>query len=101
MIQQCSLLRVMNHVDLLQDSFGRLGNGYVDLRRVMQDLVGKLPDARRHRSRKQQGLPLLRQIADDLENVLEESHVEHAVGLVKDQVLEVIEYDCTPRKQRD
>ena len=64
-----------------------------DLHRVVQHLVGEPRDLRRHGRREEQRLALLRQQRDDLPDVADEAHVEHAVGLVEDQDLDLVETD--------
>ena len=51
-----------------------------------QDLAGELRNLGRHGRRKELCLPLIRQHRHDLTHVADEAHVEHAVGLVDDEV---------------
>ena len=61
----------------------RLGDG--DLLRVLQERIGQSADFRGHRGGEEQRLPIRRQHGDDLLNVWDEAHVEHAVSFVDHQ----------------
>ena len=52
---------------------------------------GEFGDVLRHGRREEQRLPLDRQFGDDLPDVVDEAHVEHAVGLVEHQKLDLAE----------
>ena len=52
---------------------------------VLQDLRRELGDVARHGGGEQQRLALLGDRADDAAHVLDEAHVEHAIGLVEDE----------------
>ena len=47
----------------------------------------------RHGGREQQGLALERRLVDDLQDVAGEAHVEHAVGFVEHEDLDLVEAD--------
>ena len=53
---------------------------------------------RRHRRRQQQRLPLRRAAAEDALDVGPEADVEHAVGLVEDDVADVVERQRAARQ---
>src|SRR5262245_49953449 len=55
----------------------------------------ELDDLLRHCCGEEQSLPLLRQQRDDLPDVVDEAHVEHAVGLVEHQHFELVKPQCT------
>ena len=57
----------------------------------LQHLPGQLGDVLRHGGREQQRLPLRRQLGDDFADVVDEAHVEHAVGLVEHEGVDAIE----------
>ena len=65
----------------------------LDLDRIAQDAAGQPHDLGRHGRREEQRLALLRQRRDHFAHVVDEAHVEHAVGLVEDEHLEAIEPD--------
>ena len=69
----------------------RLERADLDRHRVALDLGDQVADFLRHRRREQQRLALRRQVLDDLAHVGEEAHVEHPVGLVEDEHLDVLE----------
>ncbi len=53
---------------------------------LKQDLTGELCDFLRHRRGEQQGLTLFRKGRDDFPYIGDESHVEHAIGFVENQI---------------
>ena len=62
--------------------------------RVVQDRIGQLADLARHRRGEQQRLPLLREpCATILADVVDEAHVEHAVGFVEHEHLDCAQID--------
>ena len=60
-------------------------------RRIAQHLLGEFGDILRHGRREEQRLPLDRQFRDDLADVVDEAHVEHAVGFVEHEELDLSE----------
>jgi hypothetical protein len=68
---------------------GRWRNG--DFLRILQEAVGQPLDLRRHGRGEEQGLPQLRQVAHDPLDVGDEAHVEHAIGFVDHQHLDVVQ----------
>ena len=58
---------------------------------VAQHLVGELGDFLRHGGGEEQRLPFLAQHGDDPLDVVDEAHVEHAVGFVEHQHLDLVE----------
>ena len=56
--------------------------------------IGHLVDPRRHRRREQHGLAVFWNVNEDGVDFLGESHVEHLVGLVKDDDLDFLEIQC-------
>ena len=76
----------------LRDVLGGLGLRLDrHLHRVVQVLGGDLADARRHRGREQRDLLVLRGVRQDAFHVLGETHLQHLVGLVEHQVVQVRE----------
>ena len=67
------------------------GLGNFDAHRVVQKLLGDAPDFRRHGRGEEQRLPGERHQLADAFDVGDETHVEHAVGFVDDQKLDVAE----------
>ena len=64
--------------------------------RILEDVIGEVPDLGRHRRREHEVLTLLRKPLQDPADVRQESHVEHVVGLVEDQCLDAIEAQSAP-----
>ena len=60
-----------------------------DARRIMQELVGQALDFRRHGGRVEQRLARKRQLLADFLDVGNETHVEHAVGFVDHQYIDL------------
>ena len=60
-----------------------------DLRDRAAARSARLADLLRHRRREEQVLPLARQRAEDAPDVGQEAHVEHVVGLVEDEHVDV------------
>ena len=58
---------------------------------IAQHRFGEFGDVLRHGGREEQRLPLDRQFADDFADVVDEAHVEHAVGFVEHQELDLAE----------
>ena len=68
---------------------------------VHQEGVGEAADLGRHRRREEQRLADSRQQPDDALDIGDEAHVEHAVGLVDHQDLDVREQDLAALEQID
>ena len=62
-----------------------------DLGRVAQHLRGEFGDGARHGRGEHQRLPLHRKLGDDFADVVDEAHVEHPVGFVEHEELDVAE----------
>ncbi len=79
--------------DLLDPLGGHLLGGDAHLFGQIHELVGELHDPRREGRREEHRLALLEgwQLAQDVAQILDEAHVEHAVGLVDDHRLDRIE----------
>ena len=93
-LYQPQFLRFVEHVGPLLDRLIGFRDGDIDLDGLAQNLPGQLADLGRQRSREHQRLPLGGQPADDGHDVVEESHVEHPVGLVEHEILHVRQVDA-------
>ena len=62
-----------------------------DLGGIAQHLLGEIGDRLGHGGGEQQGLALRRQFRDDPADVVDEAHVEHAVGLVEHENFDPVE----------
>ena len=94
--QQAELLGRGHVVEHLGDAVGEHALGLdLDLLGVVHVLVGELHDADRERGREEHRLAAVvrRAAPEDPAQVADESHVEHAVGLVDDEDLDVAEGD--------
>ena len=91
MIKQTILVRqIIHEVHPLFDIF-MFGMGRIDMDdlRFAGDAAGHLPDTAFQRGREEQGLARFRRGRDDGFDVLNEAHVEHAVGFVEHQRLQL------------
>ena len=84
--KQLGLVRAVHEVHELLHGIDR-GGGRRDLHslRPVQDLLGQTGDVRRHGRREQHRAALARQLPDDLSDVVDEAHVEHAVRFIEDE----------------
>ena len=87
-------LTLVADVGRLVDGFVGFRNGDVDLGGIAQNGLGQFADLRGQRRRKHDRLPFGGHVGDDLHNVVRETHVEHAVGLVENQVFDVRKIDA-------
>ena len=86
------LRRAIDADDALLDALDRRGGRrHGDLDRIAQHLLGELGNVARHGRGEQQRLALRGQLRDDLADVVNEAHVEHAVGFVEHEKLDVAE----------
>ena len=72
--------------------------GDLDPGGILQVPPSDAEDARREGGRKQSCLPLFRRLRDDGVDVFCKPHVEHLVGLVEDQHLDVLQIERRPAK---
>ena len=92
--QQGTLGAVVDVDDALGNFFHGGGlRGDADADRVLQQIAGKGANFLRHGGREEQVLTLARQIRDQLADVVDEAHVEHAVGFVEDEDFRLGEVD--------
>src|SRR3990170_1193302 len=89
MREQLALASAIHRVDDLRDELGGgVAARHLDQHRRVQQTVGELLDLVGERGGKEQVLPLSGQQREDLADVADEAHVEHAVGLVQHQDLD-------------
>ncbi len=92
--QQGALLRSRQAEHALLDALDRgVRRRYLDAFRVVQELVGEVDDVFREGCREQQVLALGRQLGENLLHIVDEAHVEHAVGFVEDEDFHVGQVD--------
>ncbi|CAB3722382.1 hypothetical protein LMG3441_03947 [Achromobacter kerstersii] len=83
---QVALVVLFDQVNCLRDEFrGGVARGDRDFARVVQDAARQRADFVRERGREQQVLALLGQQRENLADVADEAHVQHAVGFVQHQ----------------
>ena len=84
--------RLVGHDNALGHTLHRRGNrGHRDAHRIAQHLRRQIRDLARHGGGEQQRLPLFGQLRDDGTDVVDEAHVEHTVGFVEHQHIDLIE----------
>ena len=92
--EQFALALAVHRIDALLD---RLSRGVAacdfDQRRLVEQTVSQLADVVRERCGEQQVLALRRQDVEDLADVVDEAHVEHAIGFVQHQQFDVRQID--------
>ena len=90
--EQLVLVRAIHHEQVLIDGLGgaaHRSNFHLD--GIGEDAVGQLGDLLRHGSAEEQGLALGRQLGDHLLHIVDEAHVQHAVGFVQYEDLQVVQ----------
>jgi hypothetical protein len=92
--QQSLLAGFLDEQDTLFDALdaGDLGS-HVHLNRFAEQIFRKLDNFRRHGGRKEQGLTFFGEFTDNSLQVRQEAHIEHPVGLVKNEDFELIEFN--------
>ncbi|MDQ0437607.1 cellobiose-specific phosphotransferase system component IIA [Kaistia dalseonensis] len=90
--EEMPLVACRNAVEPLLDPLDGHDLGrHLDPDRILQELARQLRDLGRHGGREQERLPILRQQRHDLHHVTDETHVEHAVRLVEDEMGHLVE----------
>ena len=98
--QQFFLLRFFYPVDGLADNLHNTGcRSYFHTRRIVQQTLGKTVDTIGHGGREEKGLLLGRELGQEAFDVMDKSHVEHTVGLIKNKVANIVEADKALRHQ--
>src|SRR5690606_9696183 len=87
------LLWLVYHVGLLLHAFGGLAQRNADLHGFVEDLLGQVADRRRHGGAEHQGLAFRGEELDDAVDIVDETHVHHAVRLVQHQELQALDGD--------
>ncbi len=68
----------------------RSGRRDRDLDRIAQHMRGEIGDGARHGGGEHQRLPVGRKLGDDFADVVDETHVEHAVGFVEHETFDAV-----------
>ena len=92
--QQGALVAIANVDHALRDAFdrGRLWC-HADVHRVAEQFACELADFAWHRRREEEVLAFRRQVTHELADVVDEAHVEHAVGFVEHEDFSLREVD--------
>ena len=90
--QQRRLELLRHRIRRLRDARRRLRDALdVDLHRIVQEFTRELQNRRRHRRAEEERLALWRQVFQHALDVRQEAHVQHPVGFVQDQELDLVE----------
>ena len=93
--QQVAFARRIDRMRAVADGLGHgVDRRHLHLARLAQELLGELLERGLEGGAEQQGLALLGQAAEDALDRRQEAHVEHAVGLVQHQHLDLREVDA-------
>src|SRR6185437_875912 len=94
MQQEAAFIFFIDEIHGLLDGLrGRRDRGHFYLGRIYEDRPGQLLDLGRHRSREEQGMLLCRKLREDLADIVDKTHVQHAVRFVEDKILDVPEIE--------
>jgi hypothetical protein len=92
--QQVALPRLVDGVDALADEVGGgIARRHLDQLRIAQQAVGEAADLVGEGGGEEQGLLLFRHQRENLPDVVDEAHVEHAVGFVQHEDLDARQVD--------
>lgn len=90
--EELALVSLVHEVDCLLDDISSRGNWRNrHFLRIVEDSVCEFHDLWRHRRGEKEGLFLFRESGDELLDIVDESHIEHAVSLVEDKYLDIRE----------
>ena len=88
--QQIRLAFLVDRIEDLGQVVGdAVPRGNLDRFGVSQEFAGEPPDIVRERGREEQSLALGRHEGDDLADIGDEAHVQHSIGLVQDEDLDL------------
>src|SRR6478736_2809034 len=91
-LEHAALVRGLDHVHGLVDALrGGRNRSHVDAHRIDQNLTRQAFDIARHGGREEQRLALLGELLQNALHVRQEAHVEHAIGLVQNQDLDLVQ----------
>ena len=82
-LDDLEFLWLVAHVGHLVYLLGRLGYCYLYLYGIVEQLYGQFANLLRHGGREHDALTTLRQLLHNLHDIVDETHVEHTVGLVE------------------
>ncbi len=85
----------------LVDFLGWLGHRKGHLSRILEDNGRELTNSRRHGGREQQRLALFRHHRYDAHDVVEKTHVEHAVCFIEHEVLKTRKVEISRIQKRN
>ena len=88
--EHCALARFFDHDHFLVDTIGGgVARRDVDLDRLVEQVRGELADILREGRREQQRLALFGHVLEHALDIVDEAHVEHAIGFVEHQRLDI------------
>ena len=94
MAEQCGFAAFIHRVYHLLHQFGGAVAGcHIDFHRIVQQATGQLANIAGKGRGKQQVLPLGRQQGQHSLDIVDEAHVQHAVGFVQHQDFHLVQFD--------
>ncbi len=96
MFEQVLFIGFIYKIKCLSYFFCRRRNGsHLHAQRIGQDRIGQVGNLRRHSGREEQRLTLYRKFGNYLFDIMDEAHVEHAVGFVKHENFHIAQRNIT------
>jgi hypothetical protein len=87
-----AFVRFLHHVNAMRDAFGRAARGHdVDAFRIAHEVARDHLDRVRHRRREHHRVAVAREAAQDFADLREKAEVEHVIGFVEDEDLDLLE----------
>ncbi len=94
MQQQAAFILFIHEIQILLDRLrGRGGGRHLYFGRIHQDRPGQLLDLGRHRCGKEKRMLLSGKLSQDLADIVDETHVQHAVGLIQNKIPDMPEIE--------
>jgi hypothetical protein len=94
--QQLAFAPFIDRIHQLLDAVSRgVSSSDLNLSGIIEKIVREITNLFRERRREQHVLPLFRQVLDDLLDVADEAHIEHAVRFIENKHLDEREIDVS------
>lgn len=94
MQQEAAFIFFLDEIHGLLDGLrSRRDRGHLYLGRIHEDRRGQFLDLGRHRSREEKRMFLCRKLRKDFADIVDKTHVQHAVRFVEDKILDVPEIE--------
>src|SRR6185437_15902575 len=94
MQQEAAFIFLIDEIHRLLDGIrGRGDRGHLYLGRIYEYRTGQLLDLGWHSSREEKRMFLCRKLREDLADIVDKTHVQHAVRFIEDKILDVPEIE--------